>query len=113
MVRTPMCFALPVAIDIMLQVAEGMRYVHVNRTFYHRDSKTFNIFSKPVSESTSMELHNQGFLEVKLADFGLAKVYASRTVSGTLTYNAGTSVYDDSEIFERLGADDEFFSSKG
>jgi hypothetical protein len=37
-----------------------------------------------------------------LADFSLAKVYASRTISGTLTHNAGTSVYDNSEIFERL-----------
>jgi hypothetical protein len=61
-----------------------------------------------------MELHNQWCLEVKLADFSLAKVYASRTISGTLTHNAGIlSVYDNSEIFERLSAEDEFFSSEG
>ena len=52
-----------------------------------------------------MELHNQGYLEVKLADFGFTNVvYASRTISGTLTHNAVTSVSDDSKIFERLRA---------
>lgn len=31
-----MPLSLPVAIHIMLQVAEGMRYWHINRTFYQR-----------------------------------------------------------------------------
>lgn len=94
-----MPFLLPVAIDIMLQVAEGMRYLHVNRKVTHRDLKTSNILVKPVSESTSIELHNQGYLEVKLADFGLAKAYLNSSISGILTPNAGTSVYGAPEIF--------------
>jgi hypothetical protein len=77
-------FELHVAIDIMLQVAKAMQYLHRNK-IVHRDLKTSNIL---VDDST------QGYVLVKLADFGLAKTYnrtqtvSTQTIGGTTRYAA-------------------------
>ncbi len=77
-------FELHVAIDIMLQVAKAMQYLHKNK-IVHRDLKTSNIL---VDDST------EGYVLVKLADFGLAKTYdktltlGNQTVGGTTRYAA-------------------------
>ncbi|KAG0622176.1 hypothetical protein M758_3G077300 [Ceratodon purpureus] len=94
-----MPFSLSVVIDIMLQVAEAMRQLHENK-LTHRDLKTSNVLVKPVSERY-MELHTEGYLEVKLADFGSAKAYANSSISGDLTRNTGTTAYGAPEIFEK------------
>lgn len=94
-VGTP--FILSVAIDLMFQVAQAMQHVHAQNLF-HRDLKTSNILVKPVPESMG-ELHSQGYLEVKLADFGLAKGYVDSSISEGLTRNMGTTVYGAPEIF--------------
>ncbi len=77
-------FELHVAIDIMLQVAKAMQYLHKNK-IVHRDLKTSNIL---VDDST------EGYVLVKLADFGLAKTYdktqtvRTQTTGGTPRYAA-------------------------
>lgn len=96
--HTNMPFPIPVAIDIMLQVAQAMRYLH-GKNLVHRDLKPANILVKPVSKDM-MGLYDQRYLEVKLADFGLAKAYANSSISEDLTRKKGTTVYAAPEIFE-------------
>jgi serine/threonine protein kinase len=57
-------FELPEAVDIMLQVAEGMNYLHQNRVV-HRDLKSKNILVK----YNERDRH----VYAKVADFGLSK----------------------------------------
>ncbi len=77
-------FDLHVAIDIMFQVAKAMQYLH-RKQIVHRDLKTSNIL---VDDST------EGYVLVKLADFGLAKTYnrtqtvSTQTIGGTTRYAA-------------------------
>ncbi|KAG0622178.1 hypothetical protein M758_3G077500 [Ceratodon purpureus] len=96
-VARSMPFSLPVAIDTMLQVAQAMRQVHEKR-LTHRDLKSSNILVKPMGEEY-LELHTEGYLEVKLADFGSSKAYTNSSISGDLTRNTGTTVYGAPEIF--------------
>ncbi len=73
------------AVDIMLQVAEGMRYLHVNKVV-HRDLKSMNIFVK-------CEEH-AGHVYAKVADFGLSKVKEASCTYSNITpkdLNVGTS----------------------
>ncbi|KAG0615935.1 hypothetical protein M758_5G077500 [Ceratodon purpureus] len=62
-------FSFPAAIDLMLQVAESLRYMH-SQKMVHRDVKPANIL---VEEVDDPELRKEGFVIAKLADFGLAK----------------------------------------
>jgi serine/threonine protein kinase len=80
-------FELHVAIDIMLQIAKAMQYLHKNK-IVHRDLKTSNIL---VDDST------EGYVLVKLADFGLAKTYANTQTVGTQT-TGGTTRYAAPEV---------------
>jgi len=80
-------FELHVAIDIMLQVAKAMQYLHRNK-IVHRDLKTSNIL---VDDST------EGYVLVKLADFGLAKTY-NRTQTVSTQTTGGTTRYAAPEV---------------
>jgi len=84
-------FKLHVAIDIMLQVANAMRYLH-SRKIVHRDLKTSNILVQP-----SMEF-SEGYLHVKLTDFGIAKTYNMTETSSTQTPRQGTRIYAAPEV---------------
>ena len=95
--HTNMPFSIPVAIDIMLQVAQAMRHLH-GKNLAHRDLKPANILVKPVSKDM-MGLYDQRYVEVKLADFGLAKAYANSSISEELSRKTGTTVYGAPEIF--------------
>ncbi len=84
-------FKLHVAIDIMLQVANAMRYLH-DRRIVHRDLKTSNILVEPIMECS------EGYLHVKLADFGIAKTYNMTETSSTQTPGQGTPAYAAPEV---------------
>jgi serine/threonine protein kinase len=84
-------FKLHVAIDIMLQVGNAMRYLH-NRRIVHRDLKTLNILVEPITGCF------EGYLHVKLADFGIAKPYNMTETFSEQTPGQGTPVYAASEI---------------
>jgi hypothetical protein len=87
-------FSLPVAVDIMLQVARGLKYMH-EMHLAHRDIKPSNILVTP---TPVQELADKGYVDVKLADFGQAK--AKLMSSSTMqTPNIGTTQYRAPELF--------------
>ncbi|CAK9271909.1 unnamed protein product [Sphagnum jensenii] len=88
-------FQLHVAIDIMLQIAKAMRYLHKKKPkkIVHRDLKTSNILVQPLADNS------QGYVHVKLADFGISKFYNMSETSSSLTFRKGTSVYAAPEVF--------------
>jgi len=88
-------FQLHVAIDIMLQIAKAMRYLHNKKPnkIVHRDLKTSNILVRPLTDCS------QGYVHVKLADFGISKIYTMSVTSSPMTLKKGTTVYAAPEIF--------------
>ncbi len=90
-------FQLHVAIDIMLQIAKAMRYLHNKKPkkIVHRDLKTSNILVQPLADNS------QGYVHVKLADFGISKFYNMSETSSSLTFRKGTSVYAAPEAFNQ------------
>jgi len=65
--RKRLPFLLHVAVDIMLQIARGMEYIH-SKKVYHGELNPSNILVKP--RSTSPE----GYLHCKVSGFGLPSV---------------------------------------
>jgi serine/threonine protein kinase len=65
------------AVDVMSQIASGMQYLH-EQGVVHRDLKPNNIL---VSPNTNPELSADGYVEVKLADFGFAKTKVNTSSS--------------------------------
>jgi hypothetical protein len=80
------------AVDIMLQIAQGMRYLH-EQGMMHRDLKSKNVLvnvkDSPVSSSV---------LQVKVTDFGLAKLKTDN--STYTTRGVGTTRWRAPEVFE-------------
>ena len=58
------------AVDIMLQIARGMEYLH-EQSIVHRDLRSNNILVAPLEKR---KLRQFGYADVKLTDFGLAKM---------------------------------------
>jgi hypothetical protein len=70
-------FTPQAAVDVMSQIASGMEYLH-GQGVVHLDLKPDNIL---VSPNTNPELSADGYVEVKLADFGLAKTKVNTSSS--------------------------------
>jgi serine/threonine protein kinase len=85
---------LLVALDIMLQIAKGVRYLH-SKGMVHRDLKGENVLVKP---SENPERKSRGFLSVKLTDFGLAKANLRQTTYSSLV-NVGSLPWKAPELF--------------
>jgi serine/threonine protein kinase len=83
-------FKLLEAIDIMLQVAEGMHYLHQKKVV-HRDLKSTNILVK-------CDEHD-GHVYAKVADFGLSKTKESSSTYSNLTMDQGTTRWMAPELF--------------
>lgn len=70
-------FTIPEAVDIMLQVAEAVLFLH-EKHIVHRDLKSGNVLVKCVKTTSARFDH----LHVKVADFGLSK-----TKEKSMTYS--------------------------
>ena len=89
-------FNLHEALDIMIQVAEGMCYLR-RKNIVHRDLKPKNILvSKVKSESVD---EDQEGVRVKISDLGLSVVKELSTTYH-ITMNSGTSVWMAPELIE-------------
>ncbi|CAK9856299.1 unnamed protein product [Sphagnum jensenii] len=81
---------LPVALDIMLQIAEAMQYLH-RKKITHRDLKAANMLMNPAEIP---ELKKAGYVDVKVADFGTSKMlnatctFSPQTMTGTTGWMA-------------------------
>jgi tRNA A-37 threonylcarbamoyl transferase component Bud32 len=91
-------FSLPVVVDIMLQMARALKYMH-GKGVAHLDIKPSNTLATPASVP---ELADQGYVDVKLVDFGQAKT-SNKLSSSTCTMhtaNIGTTQYRAPELFQ-------------
>ncbi|XP_024517653.1 dual specificity protein kinase pyk3 isoform X2 [Selaginella moellendorffii] len=85
---------LVTAVSIMLQIAEGMAFLH-SKNVIHRDLKPRNILVK--------------YLEVgiltKISDFGTAKTNFSTSQAASATVGVGTKIYRAPEVFRSENTD--------
>jgi serine/threonine protein kinase len=89
--------SMPVAVDLMLQVAKGLKYLHRNN-IVHRDIKSLNILVKPLTGVPELE-YKDGYLSAKLADFGTSKTKNESTRRSHLTLDIGTTPWMAPEMF--------------
>jgi hypothetical protein len=88
-------FTPQAAVDVISQIASGMEYLH-GQGVVHRDLKPNNIL---VSPNTNPELSADGYVEVKLADFGLAKTKVNTSSSMLHSQICGTTAWRAPEAF--------------
>lgn len=86
---------LPEAVDIMLQIAQGMRYLHDEQVM-HRDLKSKNVLVNVIPGPDSRVFPS--VLQVKVTDFGLAKLKTDN--SKFTTRGVGTTKWRAPEVFE-------------
>ncbi|KAG0554685.1 hypothetical protein KC19_12G110500 [Ceratodon purpureus] len=87
-------FPILEAVDIMLQVGEGVNYLHNNR-IVHRDLKSDNILVKKVK----VEESDYVYFHAKVTDFGIS-VKKDTTARLTILPQVGTSRYMPPEVIK-------------
>ena len=92
-------FSVPVAIDIMLQVIKAIFHVH-KEEFAHRDLKPGNVLVRVNGGNVAPELAAEGYVEVKLGDFGTARRDMWTSQAEALTFKVGTTLYRAPELSE-------------
>lgn len=94
-------FRLHVAVDIMLQIAQAMAYVH-SKNIIHRDLKPKNILVNvdPIFDDNGnvIGLNNNGYVRVKVTDFGVSKLKPPDDSKFT-TLKTGTGYWRAPELF--------------
>jgi serine/threonine protein kinase len=86
----------------MLQIAEGMKYLH-SKGLVHRDLKTDNILIKcdgPGSESSMLDLVVKPLWIAKISDFGTTKVKMDSIAYANQTTNIGTITFMAPEMYK-------------
>lgn len=91
-------FTLFEAVNMMLQIAEGMLYLHGNKVV-HRDQKSQNILVKRRKDIDA------DYVYLKVADFGLSKTKENSITHSNQTPNTGTPRWMASELMT-MGAND-------
>jgi serine/threonine protein kinase len=71
----------------MLQIAEAMEYLH-RKKITHRDLKSSNILINPAQIP---EIAKAGYMDVKVADFGISKILNATTTISPQTLMQGTT----------------------
>ncbi|XP_031129885.1 tyrosine-protein kinase ABL1-like isoform X2 [Ipomoea triloba] len=79
-------FSIPVAVDIMLQIARGMEYLH-SRKIHHGELNPSNILLKPRYSSA------ETYFQAKVAGFGLSSVKRNYTYKSSS--KPGSSAVDE------------------
>jgi hypothetical protein len=92
--HTKQSLGLPVALDIMLQMAEAMQYLH-RKKITHRDLKSANMLINPAQIP---EIAEAGYMDVKLADFGTSKILTATTTISPQTLLIGTRLWMAPEV---------------
>jgi len=84
------------AINIMLQIADGMKHLHESGVV-HRDLKSTNVLVNVVDDEDGSPL-SSSLVQVKLTDFGESKLHLND--SGCSTRMVGTTKWRAPEVFE-------------
>jgi len=91
----------------MLQIAEGVEVLHKHR-LYHRDLKSTNVLVQPVEMQA---LREDGYVRVKLADFGSTEARSCSSTEGVgATFWMAPEIYSKSDGTLVYGAKADAFS---
>ncbi|KAH8949046.1 hypothetical protein BDL97_10G009600 [Sphagnum fallax] len=93
--RPPLSLLL--AVDIMLQIGEGMKYLHQSGMM-HRDLKATNILINVVE---SKELCISPSVQVKLTDFGFSKLKEATNSTMFTSKETGATLWRAPEVFKQ------------
>jgi serine/threonine protein kinase len=86
--------SLLLAVDIMLQLAEAMKYLHESGVM-HRDLKSNNVLVNVIETEDS---HLLSSVQVKVADFGMSKLNMNNSMFTTM--QVGKAQWRAPEVFE-------------